>query len=71
MHNDTAGNSLSYIFWKTQIYNFHLVQNIHKTSMSKNRVSEYNVEGSLRLATQTQNILCFSPENIVVFVGIN
>ena len=28
MHNDTAGNTNSYIFLKTQIYNFHLVQNI-------------------------------------------
>ena len=28
MHNDTAGNSNSYVFLKTQIYNFHLVHNI-------------------------------------------
>ena len=28
MQNDTTGNSNSYIFLKTQIYNFHLVHNI-------------------------------------------
>ena len=26
MHNDTAGNSNSYVFLKTQIYNFHLLK---------------------------------------------